>query len=43
VRFFDRVVGGEVGTELEARGEELFEGEIGGAFVCDTSVVEEGP
>lgn len=32
-----------MGAELEARGEELFEREIGGAFVGDAGVVEERP
>jgi hypothetical protein len=32
-----------VDTELKTRGEELFEGEVGGPFVVDAGGVEEGP
>jgi hypothetical protein len=43
VLFFYGVVRGEVGTELQARGKELFEGEVGGAAIVDAGVVEKGP
>jgi len=43
VLFFDGVVRGEVGAELQAGGEELFEREVGGPFVGEAGVVEEVP
>jgi len=43
VLFFYGVVGGEVGAELQAGGEELFEGEVGGTAIVNAGVVEDGP
>lgn len=41
--FFDGVVRAEMRAELETRGDELFEGEVGGPFVVEAGVVEHGP
>ena len=41
--FFDGVVRAEVRAELETRGDELFEGEVGRSFVVEAGVVEHCP
>ena len=41
--FFDGVVRAEMRAELETRGDELFEGEVGGAFVVEAGIVEHCP
>ncbi len=41
--FFDGVVRAEVRAELETRGDELFQGEVGRSFVVEASVVEDCP
>jgi len=41
--FFNGVVRGQVGTELQSQGKELFQGEIGGTTVIEAGGVECGP
>jgi hypothetical protein len=43
VLFFDGVVGAEVRAELEARRDELFQGEVGRPLVVEAGVVEHLP
>jgi len=43
VLFFDGVVRAEMRAELETRGDELFEGEVGRSFVVEAGVVEHCP